>query len=198
VSWADIPGWTCPAMLELYDEIAATLNKGSLFVEVGAAYGRSLAYMANRAWPNGEPILCAVDTWRDFVGFDNLSVTAIGEINRYPTMHLAFWGFIGEHVTPQRQEMFRAFRGASVNAAKSFHDGSVQAVFIDDDHSYEGCAASIAAWLPKVRPDGILAGHDYNPHFPGVIRAVQETFGARAEIRGIAEWGNVWVVRVPE
>jgi predicted O-methyltransferase YrrM len=54
-------------------------------------------------------------------------------------------------------------------------------VFIDADHSYEGCKADIEAWFPKVKPGGLLSGHDYdNPDFPefGVKRAVDE-FAAR-------------------
>lgn len=35
-------------------------------------------------------------------------------------------------------------------------------VFIDGDHSYEGCKGDISAWLPHVKPGGIMAVHDYN------------------------------------
>jgi len=49
-------------------------------------------------------------------------------------------------------------------------------VFIDGDHSYEGGAADIAAWLPKTRK--LLCGHDYNtPVWPGVTEAVGEILG---------------------
>ena len=35
--------------------------------------------------------------------------------------------------------------------------------------------AAIAAWWPKLRPGGMLIGHDYNPErFPGVCRAADE------------------------
>jgi hypothetical protein len=50
-------------------------------------------------------------------------------------------------------------------------------VFLDADHSYEGCRADIAAWAPKIKPGGWLGGHDYeNKAFPkfGVTRAVNE------------------------
>ena len=33
--------------------------------------------------------------------------------------------------------------------------------FIDADHSYVGCWGDIQAYWPKIKPGGILAGHDY-------------------------------------
>lgn len=63
----------------------------------------------------------------------------------------------------------------------------IDMVFIDGDHSYEGCKGDIDAWLPNLKPGGILAIHDYNkqllavtpdgPHpraWEGVNQAVDE------------------------
>lgn len=60
-------------------------------------------------------------------------------------------------------------------------------VFVDGDHSYEGCKGDIEAWLPHIVEGGIIAVHDFRksdllpdpngPHpkdWPGVDRAVQE------------------------
>ncbi|MGC1879132.1 MAG: class I SAM-dependent methyltransferase [Rhabdochlamydiaceae bacterium] len=53
-------------------------------------------------------------------------------------------------------------------------------VFIDANHEYGHVKQDILSWLPKVRPGGILAGHDYDPRIPmfsGVKQAVDEIFG---------------------
>lgn len=53
-------------------------------------------------------------------------------------------------------------------------------VFIDANHEYIHVKQDILSWLPKVRPGGILAGHDYDPEIPmfsGVKQAVDEIFG---------------------
>jgi predicted O-methyltransferase YrrM len=49
---------------------------------------------------------------------------------------------------------------------------TIDLVFIDADHRYEAVRDDIQAWLPCIRPGGILCGHDY--HWPGVKRAVEE------------------------
>lgn len=46
--------------------------------------------------------------------------------------------------------------------------------FLDGDHSYESAQLDIDAWAGKVRQGGLLAGHDYSPLYPGVVRAVNE------------------------
>ena len=50
----------------------------------------------------------------------------------------------------------------SVDAAKLYDDGSLDLVFIDAGHTFEDVVADIEAWLPKVRPYGFIAGHDYS------------------------------------
>jgi hypothetical protein len=77
-------------------------------------------------------------------------------------------------------------------AASQVADGSLDLVFIDDDHSYEGCRDAILAWRPKVRIGGWLAGHDYYPErFPGVVKAVKELIPGF----GVAD-DFVWLTKV--
>jgi Protein of unknown function DUF115/Methyltransferase domain len=92
-----------------------------------------------------------------------------------------------------RAQMIRA---SSVEAAQRVPDGSLDFVFIDADHSYAGCKADIQAWLPKLKPNGFISGHDYDhPEYPdfGVKRAVDEIFG-------VPETGAnyTWRVRLAE
>lgn len=71
----------------------------------------------------------------------------------------------------------RIIRKSSVEAAKEIANNSLDFVFIDADHSYEGCKADIIAWKDKVKEGGLISGHDYkNTSFPcfGVEKAVDE------------------------
>lgn len=49
---------------------------------------------------------------------------------------------------------------------------NVDLIFIDADHSYQGCSKDILAYKNKINPGGILSGHDID--YPGVNRAVKE------------------------
>ena len=52
-------------------------------------------------------------------------------------------------------------------------------VYIDGDHTYEGCKSDITLWLPKVKKGGYIGGHDYLAIcFLGVVTAVDEFFGS--------------------
>ena len=53
-------------------------------------------------------------------------------------------------------------------------DGSVDAIFIDGDHSYEAVSKDLPFWWRKLRNGGWLLGDDYQYSFPGVIKAVDE------------------------
>lgn len=75
-----------------------------------------------------------------------------------------------------RSEIWRA---ESTRAAAGVGPGSADFVYIDARHDYESVSADIAAWLPRIRPGGLLAGHDYYDgerygQAYGVKRAVDE------------------------
>lgn len=65
----------------------------------------------------------------------------------------------------------------------------VDLIFIDADHSYEGCRKDIESYKKKVKPNGILSGHDID--YPGVNRAVQE----RIRNYDVGP-NNVWFVKL--
>ena len=67
--------------------------------------------------------------------------------------------------------------GDSADAAKGFPDGSVDLVFVDADHSYDGVQRDVSAWWPKVKFKGQMLGHDYGRKEYGVTEAVHEIFG---------------------
>lgn len=54
-------------------------------------------------------------------------------------------------------------------------DRSVDLVFLDGDHSFAGVMEDWHEWLPKVKPGGWLAGHDYGDKRFGVKKAVDES-----------------------
>jgi hypothetical protein len=84
-------------------------------------------------------------------------------------------------------------RDDTARTAARFADRSVDLVFLDADHSYEAVKRDIQAWLPKLKDDGCLCGHDYTLR-EGVQRAVREIFRDRVELLG----GSIWRARVEQ
>jgi predicted O-methyltransferase YrrM len=98
----------------------------------------------------------------------------------------------------------------STSAASLLADAVFDLVFIDADHSYSSVRDDIAAWRPKVRPGGVLCGHDcearlsfalderarnnrdvdtipgegtpFREVHPGSILAIDEAFGASVNL----------------
>eukprot|EP00434_Breviolum_minutum_P014707 symbB.v1.2.012969.t1/scaffold908.1/size153097/2 len=62
----------------------------------------------------------------------------------------------------------------SPEAAHWVARSSLDAIYVDGDHSYEGVAADLSSWWPTLKPGGFLAGHDYTLIWPGVVVAVNE------------------------
>lgn len=94
-------------------------------------------------------------------------------------------------VTHKFKSRRKIIQGDSVLSAADIPDGSLDFVFIDADHSYEGVRRDIAAWHGKIKKGGLICGHDY-PRYTGVVQAVNEIFGARVEL----DKDHCWFVRL--
>jgi len=82
-------------------------------------------------------------------------------------------------IQPIKQEMgdkLNIIRDLSVNAAKRFNDNSLDFIFIDACHDYEYVKEDLHTWYPKLKKNGIFAGHDYYDGHHGVEQAVNEFF----------------------
>ncbi len=61
-------------------------------------------------------------------------------------------------------------RKTSVEASKDFADQSLDAVYIDAEHDEDSVREDIKTWRRKIKPGGILSGHDYLlPHIQKII-----------------------------
>jgi predicted O-methyltransferase YrrM len=75
----------------------------------------------------------------------------------------------------------------SLTVSTIFGDETLDFVYIDADHSFEGCSDDIRAWFPKVRPGGILSGDDYVDRGRALVKeqARKKNRGRRGVVRAV-------------
>ena len=139
--------------------------------EIGSALGWTTEYII-KTCKNLKQYFVA-DDWRP-----------VTETDRGPfivkNMKDQFMLRIGKHPKLQILE------GISWEQADKIQDGSLDFVFIDASHDYESVIKDLKAWAPKVKPGGMLCGHD--AHWDGVKDALKELYPTY-DLAGV---DNVW------
>jgi predicted O-methyltransferase YrrM len=163
-----IEGWF--NMETQYLELLKATPEGGTFVELGCYKGKSTSFIGVEIHKQKRDIeFIAVDSFQgatnstdenEFKAYQGIS--EFEETYRYNVYPL------GNKIT--------TIKALSHDAADMFDDESVDIIFIDAGHSYEAVMNDIEAWLPKMKPNGIMAGHDYTA-WEGVNQAVTEVFG---------------------
>jgi SAM-dependent methyltransferase len=182
-----IPGWMSQEELEWLAGQASRIQVNRV-AEIGCWHGRSTRAFADNIGPDG--IVYAIDTWNGPPETPD-DIINVGIAAAHLPRDWALEQFKGNmdglngKVTIVQQP--------STVAAAAFVDTRFDLVFIDAAHDYDNVKADILAWLPLVRPGGIICGHDYQLAWPGVVEAVNELLpGAK---RGA---GTIWYDVVAE
>lgn len=152
-----IPGWMSRPELQWLADRAAALPAEACWLEIGVHTGRSLLAVGLMLPPKAQ--LAAVD--------------------------LGLWGHEREgwkfqrtldQLIQSRPDLRLTLCRTTARAALShFAPGTLDVVFIDADHSYDGTSREILDYRPALKPGGLICGHDYNrKDWPGVVQAVDE------------------------
>jgi predicted O-methyltransferase YrrM len=142
--------------------------------------------------------LISIDPWREFATDDYVDVSNVEQEGHEANLAS----------TKGRLERFGArsdiWRDTSVEASARVTDASLDFAYLDARHDREAVLEDLGAWWPKVRPGGVLAGHDYvDGLFTagdfGVKSAVDAFFGERGiRVRstfGDPPWPSWYVLR---
>lgn len=165
------------------------------FVEVGCKEGRTTGHIL-KTIPDSRVI--AIDPWIT----QEASADATKETYKdwdFAKIESEFWTNVGEH--KDRCRMLRATseqaaRGECMEGLANFLIEDADLVFIDALHDYKHVKQDIGLWWPKVRIGGILALHDFNHKWPGVERAVAESFNLMHV--GVAPDSVAFIIKVSE
>ena len=150
----------------LYKTMVDQATDHSHFVEVGAFLGKSASYMAVEIINSKKNIkFDCVDLWK----VDDDMVRELGWENYIGTGPIQpdyFYNLYLQNIQPVKH-VINNIRSSSVEASKLYEDNSLDFVFIDAAHDYKSVYDDLVAWFPKVKPNGIIAGHDYfDPSVP--------------------------------
>lgn len=118
--------------------------------EIGVATGD----FSNKILYNNNPtMLHLIDSWENFdLGYhDGNMVSQEQHDKRYQYVTARF---ADKHNVSVK-------RGKSIKVLAEFPDDFFDWVYIDADHSYQGCLNDLIAAMPKMKNHGYICGHDY-------------------------------------
>lgn len=146
--------------IALSDFARGTAHDGTV-VEIGSFLGKSSNYIVQSLSKNGH--LYCIDTWKN-------DAMPGGLQDNYEQFISNMGKWDGK---------FTTLRGNSSEMVKGWSQ-QIDLLWIDGDHSYEGCAADIRNWFPYLKIGGWVCLHDYlNPC--GVEQAAQELLAGRID-----------------
>lgn len=157
--------------------------------EVGVERG---IYTERLCQANPDALIFAIDPWAAYRGY------------REHVTQAKLDGFRDEayrRLAPYQCDIIQA---RSVEASKLFQDGELDFVYIDANHELSHVIADLTAWAPKVRPGGIVAGHDYRKvkgngpfHVVQAVQAYTDAYKIRPYfvLRGESAPTWLWVQR---
>lgn len=94
----------------------------------------------------------------------------------------------------------------TARAAELVEDGTVDCVFVDADHSYEGVKRDMEAWWDKVKSGGWMGGHDFDMSKSGRCGRHEIDWGVHIAVPEFCEKhgleytqdvGDTWWIRKP-
>lgn len=167
--YQNIEGWFSEEDAQIYSLAIYRCPSPAHIVELGSYKGRSAAYAAVEIANSKKAIrFDCIDIWQPNLMYNDLDFAAFRQ-NMSPV-----------------ENYYNAIKMDATRASSYYSDNSLDFVFIDADHSYEAVKHDIQTWWSKIKPNGMIGGHD-EQHEP-VSRAVKEIFGEYNTV------GNCWYI----
>jgi len=159
-----IDGWFSEDEGRWYARFARGLQ-GGVLVEVGSWKGRSTSFIGPICNANKTRLVC-VDHWsgsHDMLADRYQAALTVEDVEQTFRRNMKELAIEVEVLAE-----------TSVAAAARFEPHSVDRVFVDAAHDKASVAEDLQVWSERLKPGGILAGHDYDPKHADVRAAVDE------------------------
>jgi len=126
------------------------LGLNGIGVEIGVCEG-VFSDIILKTWKGKK--LYLIDSWRHIPGaIDFLNTDNNGQLDAMAKTFMKVYDYGSKAVL---------IRESSVDASKLFIDESLDFCYIDASHDYKNVMDDLNTWYPKVKPGGIISGHDY-------------------------------------
>lgn len=142
------------------DQLLAKVKKDSIVAEIGVDEGKFSQLIQKKVKPRKFHL---IDMW----GSDRFHDGKFEAVKSYFAKEI-------------EEDRVKIHKTMSTKAALDFEDDYFDWIYIDTDHSYETTRDELQLYAPKMKADGIMAGHDYrmgnwlSMYRYGVIEAVHE------------------------
>jgi hypothetical protein len=188
------------AFVSTRDELPVILNKRGLFgcgVEIGVKEGEYSATLLE-FWRGRH--LISVDPW-----LEDAAEAYVDIANVEQAQHERFYQAACARLAPHGSRS-SVWRMTSLEATARIPAASLDFVYIDARHDFASVMEDLAAWTDKVRPGGIIAGHDYlDGTFTAgefAVKAAVDVFFAERDLPVYATLLDgpclTWMVEAPE
>lgn len=161
-------------------------NGKKVIIEIGSWHGKStLSFLSSSC----EKVY-AIDHWMGSVAERDSHHSSAKMLNG----DHAYLEFLSNTIDYISNGRLIPVRLDTKNASDFFIKQGIKAdaVFIDAGHTEEEVRNDILNWLPVVKENGIICGHDYGtPHWPGVTQAVNSLFSNVKHIPNTSIWSHV-------
>lgn len=149
------------------------LPKNSTCAEIGVAKGKYSRLIVQKVKPNN---LYLIDAWQYFdPGYKDTNINSLSQ-EEHDRRHQQI---LNEFKTNTNVHVIRKMSDVAV---ESFSDEYFDWIFVDADHSYEGCLRDLSLYDSKVKDNGYILGHDWIPDGKH-----KEGFGVKQAVRQFIE-----------
>ena len=158
------------------EQLLPFLPKDANIAEIGVNLGEFSRLILDQCQPSA---LHLIDPWELSTADDDYAAS-VGENPSTEMAEDRYRQVCKVFKTEEASGQVTLHRAMSDKAVEDFDDHSLDWIYIDGNHSYESVKQDLELYLPKVRPDGLILGHDYannsmSRHFGfGVVQAVNE------------------------
>ena len=149
---------------ELYSKFSKQINNNSVLVEIGSFLGRSAICMSNFLIKQDKQFnLYCVDPFTGNPEQGDEILKTPGDLES---------GFMENTKSYRENGYIKVKKGVSLEVYSDFEDESIDFIFIDGLHDFKNVYLDLECWYNKIKPGGLITGHDFANRSFGVKPAV--------------------------